>query len=330
MAFSMPLPSDVGTFQTPRYYLRAESGDELKLEYEVMRTVERCDEIMSSPDFELPMLPSVAAELLQLLQEPDVQLYKVCRLVTTDPVVTAKVLKLANSAIFSPNMRITTIPEAITRLGLNQLRDLVVCVGLHTTLFGDPRLKLLGFRIWTHAVECAVVSDALARQCDGGPVAAFLPGLLHDIGQVPALLFVQRAAAKLAHVRQSFLLDLVERVHLRTGLALLTQWKLPNEVHLAITAHQAPCHDLRDLAPYATLRFRDCDDETRAKLLRCLGAVVLADRLLALAGFSAEPAPVELLGSPLALYFNVVDLDPQRFRESIRGHIEHAALLSNL
>ncbi len=82
------------------------------------------EKILSSPD--LPSLPKVAMELLELTRDPDVELMEIARLVQYDPALSSKILRTVNSSYYGLAEPAPTIKRALTYLGMNTLKSLVL------------------------------------------------------------------------------------------------------------------------------------------------------------------------------------------------------------
>lgn len=273
------------------------NAHEERLAQRVGTLVDDCENLIQSPQFDLPTLPSSALKLMDCLQDASASMKDIGGLVQHDPVLTAKFLRMANSSYYGGRVEITTVVQALNRLGLREIRNLVMSVALHSTVFKDKRLNAAAQGIFDHALGCAMVAQAFAARLDLAADRAFTAGLLHDIGKVPALLLVQQALERDATVRKEFVEGLVERHHVRTGLALLNTWQLPLEAHLTMSSHHA-VNDWEGVKAQVHLRMPQAaqtDDYCNS-----LATVVLADRALSSLGFAEEPGEVDVLEYPLA------------------------------
>ncbi len=132
----------------------------------------------------LPTLPELISKLNQLLSDPEAKIQDVAELVLKDQVLTAHVIRLANSSFFAKHREITNLREAIVFLGFRALRNLV----LTTTLIGTFRWKnktINPRRFWEHSFAVGVVSNDIASRLKyKDPDNAYLAGLVHDLGIV--------------------------------------------------------------------------------------------------------------------------------------------------
>lgn len=197
----------------------------------------------------LPTLPSIAAKIIEMVNDPKVSATKIGNVISADQALTAKILKLVNSAYYGFPRKISTISHAIVILGFNTLRDLV----LSTTLFDvfTDTEDTEGFNrqeFWTHSIGCAVASRMLARTFRYRVAGElFVSGLLHDIGklifdQYFHDFFVDILAVK--EMEQITMYKAEKRIlgigHPQLGKWLAEEWNLPKEVVSAVAYHHDP------------------------------------------------------------------------------------------
>ena len=131
---------------------------------------------------ELPVLPATTQKVLGIMADPDVSIEKIKRLISTDPALTAKILKVANSAFYGSYRNIQNLSQAILRLGLNAVRNMVVATSMKNVY---KRFGLAEKLIWEQMLGSALASSVIARHARlVDPEDAFIGGLLHDIGKV--------------------------------------------------------------------------------------------------------------------------------------------------
>lgn len=137
---------------------------------------------------ELPTLPAYALELNTLLSKPSVDLKKVARVIRSDPSMSAQVIRMCNSALFSFRRRVLSIEEAAILIGSERLRTLVLtCSVMEFAGRQLPRAAVQSF--WQHCFLTGMLSERIARWIDYfEKELAYLGGLLHDIGMLPLLM----------------------------------------------------------------------------------------------------------------------------------------------
>ena len=220
---------------------------------------------------ELPTLPTVVAKIIELVDNPRTNATLLARLISTDPALTARMLKLANSAYYGFPRRIGTINLAIVVLGFNTVRDLALSASLVDRFDMNENRDDSGLAsFWSHSVKTAVAARMLQRLTHSRVVGeAFVAGLLHDIGRL-----VMARYLKVEHDRVQEELQATGRPiweiereevgmsHSEVGGLLCRRWNLPENICEAITWHHHPTerdeHDtltsLIHMAEYLALR----------------------------------------------------------------------------
>jgi putative nucleotidyltransferase with HDIG domain len=196
---------------------------------------------------DLPSPPAVVMELLSSIEQADADITLLAKKVATDQALTAKTLRLANSSLYSPSVKIATIQQAITYLGLQATRNLITAAAL-TACF--PSRQCAGFddkAFWRHTIATATCARVLARHLRINQDIAFTAGLLHDIGRlVLVTLHPQRYADVIAwrKMHDVTLLAAEREVmavdHVMAGIALGRQWGFSDTMRQAIAFHHAP------------------------------------------------------------------------------------------
>ncbi|SEA00500.1 HD-like signal output (HDOD) domain, no enzymatic activity [Desulfuromusa kysingii] len=191
---------------------------------------------------ELPASPVVATKLLELLRKPDLKIKELANAVSLDPVISARLLRMANSVFYQLVKQVNTVDRAIIIVGEDVLKNLALEYSLRSTsrTFGVMERKM-----WEHSIGCAVASRMLAdRLTDIDKDVAYLTGLQHHIGKV---VMVNRDKELYRQVRQAVesgqgqLRD-VERAlfaysHEVVGAALLDYWNYPKMIVEATLFH---------------------------------------------------------------------------------------------
>lgn len=141
----------------------------------------RIDEVILK-SMELPVLPATAQRVLSLMADPDVSIEKIKRLISSDPGLATKILMVANSAFYGSNRNIQNLSQAILRMGLNSVRNIVVATSMKNVY---KRFGLAEKLLWEQLIGSALASNIIAKHTRlSDPEDAFIGGLLHDIGKV--------------------------------------------------------------------------------------------------------------------------------------------------
>ncbi|MEA3545797.1 MAG: HDOD domain-containing protein [Thermodesulfobacteriota bacterium] len=199
----------------------------------------------------VPMLSASASQLLQLTSQADHDLVDVINLVRNDANLTARVLKIVNSAAFGLINSITSIDRAVSYLGERIIVSIAIgdCAGklFEKELTG---YEAAGGDLWKHDLRTAIASREVVTQSgvDLSPELAFTAGLLHDIGKALISDYLQGSvvdAVKMLTTEEDLdYLDAEEKLagfdHTRAGYELAREWQLPDELAEVILHHHEP------------------------------------------------------------------------------------------
>jgi len=178
--------------------------------------------------------PGIALEIQDLLRSPDFSIEQVARLILKDQALSGQILRVANSAFFSGLKKVSTIRDAIVRLGAKQILNCVMVVtqkNLYQSKNAEINRQLAA--LWDHALGCAVGTKWLTEKMGYRELGqeGFLAGLLHDIGKLFLLNVVDNLHQKGkldADLPGPLLQEILETMHTEYGQRLLTQWNLPD------------------------------------------------------------------------------------------------------
>jgi len=193
---------------------------------------------------DLPALPSVYIKLKELI-ERDRSTREIASLLENDQALAAKVLKLANSALFSGLKEVTDLNLAITRLGMRTIETLVLttATGSFYVAKSPADLEILS-KLWGHAAACGAAGRRLAvRIRYPDPEKAFLSCLLHDIGKAVILNAVSRlriGGMNGAVLNHELKLELIQGFHEEIGYKLIKSWNLHEDLALCARFHSCP------------------------------------------------------------------------------------------
>ncbi|MES2298932.1 MAG: HDOD domain-containing protein [Pseudomonadota bacterium] len=204
------------------------------------------DDVVKALD-DLPSLPAVVMELLNCIDEEDLDMGVLAKKVSHDQALTAKTLRLANSSLYGLQVKVTTIQQAISFLGFQSTRKLVMTAAV-TGAF--PAGRCPGFddkAFWRASMGTAVCAKVLARYLRFNQDYAFTAGLLHDIGQLVLVSsFPEQYGAALAwQAEHDVSIIEAERAvlgvdHVAAGAALAEHWNFSDTMRLAIAGHHEP------------------------------------------------------------------------------------------
>ncbi len=184
------------------------------------------------------MLGSVALEILSLVTAEGSTAKQLSDVVHRDPALAAQVMRIANSAMFSPLEPVRSLNEAVTRLGFGTLRDVAVASSVRSKVFSFGEFADVARDLWRHSLATAAIARELGRRQTGDGGTAFLCGLLHDLGKAVALRVVAKFIEDPVGRRGN---DEIWRIaddsHGEVGAHVAHAWKLPPEVVDAIENH---------------------------------------------------------------------------------------------
>jgi putative nucleotidyltransferase with HDIG domain len=196
----------------------------------------------------LPPAPRVVPELMRLLNQPDVESSKVVKMISFDPSLTANVLRICNSAYFGSATPTSDLQEAVTRMGFQQVYQLVAAAtGARLLSPAQLGYGLEQGDLWKHSVAAAVAAQIIARKTGDNQNLVFTAALLHDIGKIVLSQSLNGVYAKLikeTEMNQQSLLDAEKKIlgvnHAEVGGQLLERWKFPPNIVSAVWFHHTP------------------------------------------------------------------------------------------
>lgn len=205
---------------------------------------------MNSVDFskikELPPIPKTAQKVLEILEDPDFSFAELVKVISKDSNIAVSILKLANSAFYSPKNEITNLTQALAFLGVNTVKNLVVSLSTKA-LFGKDKFTFIDQKIWQHSVATAMFSRILMFKIDKKLVEeAFLIGLMHDIGISVMKMNIEKYEDFLQDIYNDSLCLFEEENrrfqmnHTYVGSKLLRYWNMPELYQDLILNHHTP------------------------------------------------------------------------------------------
>ncbi len=199
---------------------------------------------------DLVSLPDVCIRVNQMVDKPDSTAAAFGEIISQDPGLTARLLRIANSAFYGFSHEIDTVSRAVTMIGIGKLRDLVLATSTVDVFDKIPNDLLTMENFWRHSLYCALTSRSLAMQIQlPHGESLFIAGLLHDIGQLVMFHEMPDEARKalLLSMEGGDGLEIHEAEHeimgfdhTDVGLELARQWNLPKSLQEVIKYHHNP------------------------------------------------------------------------------------------
>ena len=199
---------------------------------------------------ELGTLPTVYVKVNELVNDPNCPASKLGAAITNDQVITSRILRLVNSALYGFPNYIDTVTKAVTIIGFKQTRDLVLAssvMDMFKTGKANDHIDMEGF--WKHSIASAVSAKALSSHMkNSDQEAMFTAGLLHDIGRLILFEFTDTLPIKplIEKCREKGLLvyknerKVLGFTHMDVAEALFQKWNLPPVLKEAAVYHHTP------------------------------------------------------------------------------------------
>ena len=194
-------------------------------------------------------LPEITAQIVATVEDPKSSASKLHKLISHDPALITRILKVVNSAFYGLPGQIGSIERAIVLLGLNAVKNIAVAASLGQLFRGVKLCEGFTARdLWTHCVAVGIAARDLAKQMKV-PLGdeAFLAGMIHDIGILVELQVFPERLREVCDAVQATGESFVEaerRImgmdHQQLGAALAQQWKFPRSCQLVAGYHHQP------------------------------------------------------------------------------------------
>lgn len=202
---------------------------------------------------DLPTISAVASQVNRAVKNESLTTTALSEIISRDPALTTKVLKLANSAYYGLAREVDTLPRAITVLGFETIKNLALSVSVFHA-FCTKEGRLIDFRgLWYHSLGTAVAAKALCNRAQPRPQddtlgeQAFLCGIIHDIGKIAMMQCLPDEMVRVfERMRQEGIpeyeaeKEIVGFSHQRAGQALADVWNFPEKYLKVIRQHHMP------------------------------------------------------------------------------------------
>ena len=208
---------------------------------------------------DLPSLPDVAMQVNKVIQSPDIDISSIADVVRVDPVISTRIVQVANSAMYAGSPETSSLRNAITRIGMKVTRSIVYSVilkGLYRPK--TPVTQKLMERVYEECIRTGVVCHILSKTTGIlDPDQALLAGIIHNIGVIPILIMADRHESLVSDA--AMLESLISELEHNVGAALLCQWGFDDELTQVAREHDNWFREGNDEPDY-------CDIVQAAKL----------------------------------------------------------------
>ena len=255
--------------------------------------------VISSDDCELPVLPEVAAQLLKLTGDVDCEVSDIVALIKRDQSLTSHLLRISNSVRYSTGVTVSSIQQAVARLGLLCVREIVVLISCQCKIFDVPDFEAHVRQSFRRSLATAAFAQEIARVRRMNVEEAFLSGLLHDVGR--PILFQALATRRRRYglaASDAEICEAAEKHRISLAAKLIVSWDLSARVAEAVQFQLSPQDAPGCLQQAATINL----------------ASYLADNALSL-----RSAPESSDSHPM---LTVLSIYPEQFQSILRNQDE--------
>ena len=205
----------------------------------------------------IPTLPIIVTRIMQLVENPKTAAAEITKVVSLDPALTVKILKVVNSAYYGFPKQITTITHAIMILGFDDVKNIALGVSVFE-IFKNKNVKdAVDFdrvAFWQHSIAVGVCTKLLAKRLRyKNPEEAFICGLLHDIGKIIVDQYFHEEfnkIIKLVKDENLLFINAERRIndmdHTEIGRVLAKKWGLPSTIVDSIAYHHNSSADIEN------------------------------------------------------------------------------------
>lgn len=206
------------------------------------------EELVKGVD-KLVSLPEVCFLVNDLVNDPNSEIAQIGSVISQDPDLTARLLKLVNSSYYGFETPIDTVSRAVMMVGLKELQHMVWTSSAVETFNNLSPADISMASFWRHSIFCAVVARILARECHIlHPERLFVAGLIHDLGKLLIYSKIPEAAEEILRLEkldpERYITDIETQVlgydHAEIGMALCRSWRLPESLVISIGYHHDP------------------------------------------------------------------------------------------
>ncbi len=214
--------------------------------------IEIVDNMISSSRVRLPVFNATGVSIQQEIGKEEPDLRHIEKLIVSDQALTAEVLRFSNSSFYKGLTQVATVRNAIVRLGVNEVSNIVTTV-THESQFHskDPFLQTIMSNLWRHALGTAVAAHWLCRHRGQHGIAheAYFAGLLHDVGKLFILMVIDdlmKSGRITIQPALELLMDAMDHLHTGHGYTLMKYWNLPEKYALVSRNHHTAMLDSED------------------------------------------------------------------------------------
>jgi HD-like signal output (HDOD) protein len=218
----------VSAFEKPKEVIALEVGDIALNDFE-SKFLAELYELISSDRLELPSRPEVALKIQKLTEDPEIGIHQLTQLIQSDATLAGALMHATNSPYFRGDSEISSVGDAVIRLGLDNTRKLATNLALRQ-MFRARRTtsREAMMAVWNESAHCSVfcyaLSDVLGLL---NPERALLAGLIANIGAVPIIQFIDRTPEYAESIQ---IMDMVAKLRGIIGVMIINYWGLGEDM----------------------------------------------------------------------------------------------------
>ncbi|MFO0688870.1 MAG: HDOD domain-containing protein [Myxococcota bacterium] len=204
----------------------------------------------------LPSLSPTVHRILKLIESADAHLDEIAAAVNSDPALATRIMGVANSSFFRGASEVTSVRDALMRMGIREARTIVIVVALRSTVLRSPGLGDLAHGIWKHALLSASACQEVTSELPRWETAGFLAGLVHELGQLAVLAFASELPAWQedgAAPSPAAVATLADATLVSLGAMILESWSFPPAFCEAVFGQRAPASVAGEAAELAAV-----------------------------------------------------------------------------
>lgn len=217
---------------------KAGNGSVLDLAREIV-------EKLKKNEVAIPVLPKIFRDVQDTLDNPAASPEDLVQVIEKDAVISVRLIAAANSPLYRGSMPIRTVREAVPRLGIQEVKNVVFAIASKSLCQVENHLlKILFDKIWLHALACAYCAKTLAEKMNRNkPEEYFTIGLAHDIGKLMFLQFISDSdlVKKVEHL--SDIIPYLDEINTSLSGVILRHWRFGKGLIQAITFQDDAAYD---------------------------------------------------------------------------------------
>lgn len=202
---------------------------------------------------ELAALPSVTTKVLDLLEDENADINEIVKIIKSDPSLTFKVIRIANSPIYASRMQIENIDQAVMMIGFKKLTNIILGLSIFSKFWMSTRkdAKELMYKFWWHSSSTGTIAKSISSKIrQDFKENEFIGGLLHQIGKLAMIQYdisMYKKVIDMIENTESSDIEAEELFygfnHLEVGREISNKWKLPRELKVVISSYPYPAQN---------------------------------------------------------------------------------------